>query len=219
MLNRTGEPNTHSRPAGWRAALVVDRGNRPPPPATLPALNLPALDDAAERAEAAHRFAEYRTIRAGVECWQAISTVNTFEAWTRIGKSLQVGRNHTLRAIGADRPMGQVYCKAFSAWIDQHGFNGIEKSVRSAALDLVEHLAEIEAWRATISEKRQRQLKHPLSNVAAWRKAAAQAKGTDLHRAAVLAWHRFVACVETLPAEQSMLLCRAAQAELARLSP
>ena len=44
--------------------------------------------------------------------------------------------------------MGQIYCKAFSAWIEQHGFNGIEKTVRSAALDLVEHLAEIEAWRA-----------------------------------------------------------------------
>ena len=69
MLNRTGEPNTHSQPAGWRAALVVDRGNRPSPPVTLPALNLPPLDDAAEQAEAAHRFAEYRILAAARRAW------------------------------------------------------------------------------------------------------------------------------------------------------
>jgi hypothetical protein len=48
--------------------------------------------------------------------------------------------------------MGQIYCKAFGAWLAKCGFGSIEKSVRSAALDLVEHLAEIEAWRATLSE-------------------------------------------------------------------
>jgi hypothetical protein len=87
------------------------------------------------------------------------------------------------------------YCKAFSAWIAKHGFNGIEKTVRSAALDLVEHLAEIEAWRLTLSEKRRRQLKHPLSNVAAWRKAPQQAADPlirdDPVEAAKAAWQRF----------------------------
>jgi hypothetical protein len=138
--------------------------NRPPAPVTLPALEslkAPLVDDGAERREVADKFAEYRTVRAGVECWQAISTVNTFEAWTKIGKSLQVGRNHALRATGANRPAGQIYCKAFSAWITKHGFNGIEKTVRSAALDLVEHLAEIEAWRLRLGEKRQRAAKAP----------------------------------------------------------
>jgi len=187
-----------------------------PPPVTVPALSclkVPVVDEGAERREIADKFAEHRTIRAGVECWQAISTVNTFEAWTKIAKSLQVGRNHVLRATGAAGPAGQIYCKAFSAWIDQHGFSGIEKSVRSAALDLVEHLAEIEAWRLTLSEKRRRQLKHPLSNVAAWRKATAQAKSTDLHRAAALAWRRFVSCAKALPANEAALLWQAALSE------
>jgi hypothetical protein len=66
--------------------------------------------------------------------------------------------------------------------------------VRSAALDLVEHLAEIEAWRLTLSEKRRRQLKHPLSNVAAWRKAPQQAADPlirdDPVEAAKAAWQR-----------------------------
>ena len=84
-------------------------------------------------------------MRAGVECWQAIGRAESFEAWVKIGKALQIGRDYSLKATGANRPMGQIYCKAFSAWLAKCGFNGIEKSVRSAALDLVEHLAEIEA--------------------------------------------------------------------------
>ena len=124
------------------------------------------------------------------------------------------GRTRPCRASDRRcRPAGQSYCKAFPAWIDQHGFSGIEKTVRSAALDLAEHLAEIEAWRATLSEKRQRQLKHPLTNVAAWRKATAQAKSTDLHRAAALAWRRFVSCAKALPADEAALLWQAALSE------
>jgi hypothetical protein len=191
--------------------------NRPPAPVTLPALEslkAPLVDDGAERREVADKFAEYRTVRAGVECWQAISTVNTFEARTKIGKSLLVGRDHALRATGANRPAGQIYCKAFSAWITKHGFNGIEKTVRSAALDLVEHLAEIEAWRLRLGEKRQRQPKHPLSNVAAWRKAT-QVKSTDPYKAAVLAWRRFCACVTALPADEARPLWATAQAQAA----
>ena len=110
--------------------------------------------------------------------------------------------------------MGQIYCKAFSEWIAQHGFSGIERTVRSAALDLVEHLSEIESFRATLSEKRQRQLKHPLSNVAAWRKAT-QVKSTDPYKAAVLAWRRFCACVTALPADEARPLWATAQAQAA----
>jgi hypothetical protein len=179
----------------------------------LSILKTPVVDDEAERV--ADKFAEYRTVRAGVECWQAIGRAESFEAWVKIGKALQIGRDYSLKTTGANRPMGQIYCKAFSAWLAKCGFNGIEKTVRSAALDLVEHLAEIEAWRATLSEKRQRQLKHPLSNVAAWRKATAEAKSTDPYKAAVLAWRRFCACVTALPADEARPLWATAQAQAA----
>jgi hypothetical protein len=195
MLNRLGSE-------------FFDRSDGPLRPApTMPPVNLPPFDAEAERREVAARFLEARTIKAGVECWQEIGRTNSFTAWVKIGKALQIGRDHALKTTGANRPAGQIYCKAFSAWIDKHDFSGIEKSVRSAALDLVEHLAEIESWRATLSEKRRRQLKHPLSNVAAWRKATAPRASTDPVKAAEAAWRRFVACVEALPAA---LLWRAA---------
>jgi hypothetical protein len=204
-LNRLGEE------------LTDTLTKRPPPPVALPALEFlkkgPPVDDEPERKEIAAKFLEARIIKTGVECWQAIGRAESFEAWVKIGKALQIGRDYSLKATGANRPMGQIYCKTFGAWLAKCGFGAIEKSVRSAALDLVEHLAEIEAFRATLSDKRQRQLKHPLSNVAAWRKATAQAKGTDLHRAATLAWRRFVACVEALPADEARPLWRLIAAE------
>jgi len=188
----------------------------PRAPVTLPDLSFlrmgPPVDDPEPR-ETAARFAEHRTIKAGAECWQAIGKAESFEAWVKIGKALQIGRDYSLKTTGANSVMGQVYAKCFSAWIAKHGFERMVPSVRSSALDLVEHLADIEAFRLTLSEKRRRQLKHPLSNVAAWRKATAQAKDTDLHKAAVLAWARFRSCLEALPANEALPLWQAARAQ------
>jgi hypothetical protein len=137
--------------------LLVDTSEPPPVPVTLPELSLlkvPLVDDGSERRATARKFLEQRTIKTGVECWQAIGRAESFEAWVKIGKALQIGRDYSLRTTGANRPMGRIYCKTYGLWLAKCGFNGIEKSVRSAALDLVEHLAEIEAWRGTLSEKR-----------------------------------------------------------------
>jgi hypothetical protein len=200
-----------------RGGEFFDPSAPPPVPVSVPELSIlkaPLVDDGAERREVAARFLEARIIKTGVECWQAIGRAESFEAWVKIGKALLIGRDFALRTTGANRAMGQIYCKAFSAWIAKRGFNGIEKTVRSAALDLTEHLGEIEAWRLTLNEKRQRQLKHPLSNVAAWRKAT-QVKSTDPYKAAVLAWRRFCACVTALPADEARPLWATAQAQAA----
>jgi hypothetical protein len=187
---------------------------------TLPELSFlkegPPVDTEPERREVAARFAEHRTIKAGVECWQAIGKAESFEAWVKIGKALQIGRDYSLKTTGANRPMGQVYCRAFSAWLAKHEFTGIQKSVRSSALDLIEHLAEIEAWRLTLSEKRRRQLKHPLSNVAAWRKATqktAEPLRHDPVKAAEAAWHRFTTLAKALPAGEARPLWQSVAAE------
>ena len=165
-------------------------GTRPPAPVTLPALKLDNIDiEAVERAATAAKFLEARTIRTGVECWQAIGRAESFEAWVKIGKALQIGRDYSLKATGANRPMGQIYCKAFSAWLAKHGFSGIEKSVRSAALDLVEHLAEDRSMAG--NAQREAATAVEASVVERCRVAesnSAQAESTDLHKAAVLAW-------------------------------
>ena len=204
------------------ADLLVD--NRPARPVTVPELaflKAPLVDDESERREVADKFAEYRTIRAGVECWQAIGRAVSFEAWVKIGKALQIGRDYSLKTTGANRPMGQIYCKAFSAWIDRQGFAGMQKSLRSVAIDLAENAEAITAWRNTLPERQRKRLVHPLSVTRRWR-ASTHANGkcpTDLRRDAVAAWARFRSCLEALPADQAAPLWQTAQAELARLSP
>ena len=94
-----------------RGGELIDLKERPPPPVTVPEVTFlttgPPVDDEPERREVAAKFLEARTVKAGVECWQAIGRAESFEAWVKIGKALQIGRDHSLKATGANRPMGQ----------------------------------------------------------------------------------------------------------------
>jgi hypothetical protein len=163
-----------------RMGVEAFNGTRPPAPVTMPelaTLKAPLVDDGAERRETVARFLEARTIKAGVECWQAIGRAESFEAWVKIGKALQIGRDYSLKATGANRPMGQIYCKAFSAWIAKHGFERMAKSTRSVTIELAENIEAIEAWRNTLPERQRKRLVHPLSVTRRWRAATAQGNG------------------------------------------
>jgi hypothetical protein len=90
------------------------------------------------------------------------------------------------------------------------------KSTRSVAIELHEKANAIETWRASLPERRRKQLIHPLSNVRRWRAATAHGNGKcpeDLKREAAAAWRRFVSCVKLLPPEQAMPLWQIALAE------
>jgi hypothetical protein len=176
----------------------------------------------AERRETAAKFLEARTIKAAAECWQAYGRASSFDAILKIGRGLLVGRNLVLKSTGADRPEGRRYCAAFSLWIEAHGFSGMQKSLRSASIELAENAEEITAWRSTLDDRARRRLTGPLANVRRWRASTAHGSGKcpqDLRRDAKAAWARFCACTRLLPPDQAAPLWQTAQAELARLSP
>ena len=150
-----------------------------------------------------------------------INRAESFSGWLAIGRALQIGRDHAMKVTGANRPMGQIYCKEFSAWIDQHGIKKMAKSVRSVAIELAEHGDEITAWRDSLPERQKKRLVHPLSVTRRWKASTANSNGkypADLKRDAAAAWRRFVACVGALPADQAAPLWRAALAELASMA-
>jgi hypothetical protein len=142
-----------------------------------------------------------RVIRAGRDAWEQIAKAGSFSGWVAVGKALAVGRDFALRVTGASRPEGRRYCAEFSAWIEAHGFAGMQKSVRSVAIELAENIAAIEQWRSTLSEKDRRRLVHPLSNVRRWRASTTHngKSPADLERDAVAAWRRFRSCLQALP--------------------
>ena len=203
-----------------RGGELIDLKERPPPPVTVPEVTFlttgPPVDDEPERREVAAKFLEARTVKAGVECWQAIGRAESFEAWVKIGKALQIGRDHSLKATGANRPMGQIYCKATSAWIAKHGFDRMPKSTRSVAIELAENIEAIEAWRDTLPERQRKRLISPLAVTRRWKAATGQSqtlRSQDLKRDAIAAWRRFVSCVEALPAAEARGLWATAQAQ------
>ena len=114
--------------------------------------------------------------------------------------------------------MGRRYSVAFCEWINRHGFDKIPKSTRSVALELNENIAAIEAWRAALTDRGRRRCVHPLSNVRRWRAATRQNKnkGSDDVAKAAAAWHRCVACMEALPADQAQPLWREIYEQAAR---
>jgi hypothetical protein len=65
-----------------RGGEFFDPSAPPPVPVALPALEFlkkgPPVDEESERRETATKFLEARTIKAGVECWQAIGRAESF---------------------------------------------------------------------------------------------------------------------------------------------
>ena len=192
-------------------------GTRPPAPVTLPALELDNIDiEAVERAATAAKFLEARTIRTGVECWQAIGRAESFDAWKRIGAALAIGKTHALKVSGASQAWGRNYSREFSDWIKQHGFERMPAATRSVAVELHEHAEAITSWRNTLPERQRKRLVHPLSVTRRWRASTAHGNGRcaqDLKRDAKAAWARFCACVTALPADEAQPLWRLIAAE------
>lgn len=116
-------------------------------PVSLP--KLAWLSDTAQQQdieERAERFKQHRTIRRGLEAWNAIDKAESFEGWRAIGAALAVGKHHALKVTGANAAWGRNYSRAFSEWMKQHGFDKMAKSVRSVAVELHENANAIEAW-------------------------------------------------------------------------
>jgi hypothetical protein len=193
-------------------------GEREIVPLTLPRLVFMAGRD--DPKEVAEQILTRRTIRAGRDAWQAITRAESFEAWAAIAKALAIGRDHALKLTGANAPHGRRYSLAFSAWAKQHGFGGMEKSVRSVALELHCNIESITEWRATLPERLRKRLVHPLSNVRRWRASTVNGNGKclqDLKREAMRAWRRFVGCARLLPPDQASTLWQAVSAEAVEL--
>jgi hypothetical protein len=183
---------------------------KPARPVTLPSLHCldkpPAEADETELKAAAAKIAEQHTVRCGLDAWRAINKAETFNGWKAIGAALMVGRDHALKATGANAPMSRRYCKVFNAWIVAHHFTEMPKSVRSVAIDLHENIDAITEWRATLSEKDRRRLVHPLSNVRRWRQATTPKAKSDRARQAETALKCFLSRMAQLsPSEAAPL--------------
>jgi hypothetical protein len=115
-------------------------------------------------------------IRCGQEAWARLKKGSTFEDWKQVGFAHVVGRTLAMRQAHVNKPEGKRYNAAFGQWQKLFGFDDLDKGDRSRLFEMMEHLAEIEAWRATLTVSQRLDLNHPTSVVRKWKTATATRK-------------------------------------------
>jgi hypothetical protein len=187
-----------------------------PKPVTVAPIKLRAVPhDERDIKLQAQRLLEVRTVKAGAQAWQAITTVETFDSWKKIGAALHVGKQHALVLTGANRPWGSNYSRALCEWMKANHFDRMPSSLRSVAIEMHEHIAEITAWRSTLPERQRQRLNGPQQNVRRWRRETADKvqRVEDAQKAASAAWRRFMRCVDKLSAEDALPLWQTARTQ------
>jgi hypothetical protein len=122
------------------------------------------------------------TLRRGQEAWHRLKKGSTFEDWKVVGAAHVLGRTEAMREAHVNKPEGRNYNAAFGRWQKQCGFEDLDKAARSRLFEMMDHLAAIEAWRATLTVTQRLDLNHPTSIVRRWKAATAKPKQEDEHK-------------------------------------
>ncbi len=119
---------------------------------------------------------EQSSILHGQEAWDRLGRDHTWENWRHVGAALLIGRSRAMREAGVNRPVGRRYNVLFAAWLNKFGFENLDKGDRSRLFAVMDHLHEIETWRATLTPTQRLRLNHPSAVLRKWKSANAIAR-------------------------------------------
>jgi hypothetical protein len=122
--------------------------------------------------------AEQHAILRGREAWKRLKEDVTWEDWMLTGIALAIGRDECLRATHANSVDDKRYRNAFGDWLKVNGFDDIDKAARSRLFKCMDHRADIEAWRATLTMSERLKLIHPNTVVRKWEAATSEGRAT-----------------------------------------
>ena len=80
-----------------------------------------------------------------------------------------IGRHKAMIEAGANQPIGRRYNEAFGAWQREFGFENLDKGDRARLFEMMDHLAKIEVWFATLTTTERLKLNHPNSILRRWK--------------------------------------------------
>jgi hypothetical protein len=106
-------------------------------------------------------------VRLGQEAMQRKR--RSWDDWQLIAEALQAGRTEVMRALHTNEANGRRYEKAMGDWLVANGFKEIDKSARSRLLDCLKYRAEIQAWRARLTDSERWKLNHPDTVLRKWK--------------------------------------------------
>ena len=92
--------------------------------------------------------------------------------YAEVGAALMVGRAWAMAEAHTNKPSGKLYTRKYGHWLQAnqlHDQYRWDKDHRSKLLSLMEELPQVEAWRASLEEKKRANLNHPYNVWKAWR--------------------------------------------------
>jgi hypothetical protein len=130
----------------------------------------PTLPDAASVLEMGFRLTEQETnvIRMGMAIHTAAKQPKlTWTGWRHIAVALAIGSDHAQKASDGrlDTP---DYRRVMGEFLRNTGFIFLNKDDRAAAVRLLSHWEEIDAWRSSLPRSRQQALNNPRETWAAY---------------------------------------------------
>jgi hypothetical protein len=94
-----------------------------------------------------------------------------WDDWLLIAGALQAGRTEVMCELHTNEASGRRYEKAMGDWLIANGFKEINKATRSQLLDCLKHKAEIQAWRARLTDAERFKFNHPDTVLKKWKRA------------------------------------------------
>jgi hypothetical protein len=116
-------------------------------------------------------------VRIGQEAWSRLTSCQIWGDWLLVGEALAAGRTEAMRTAHTNKPFGRRFNQEFGDWLRSSKFDSVHKTTRSQLLKCLEHRAQIESWRATLTINERVSLNHPVAVLRRWRKT--QAKKPD----------------------------------------
>ena len=108
-------------------------------------------------------------VRAGQEAWCRLRSNATWDDWKQVGKAHLIGRHKAMIEAGVNQPIGRRYNEAFGTWQREFGFENLDKGDRARLFEVMGHLAEIDAWLATLTTSERLRLNHPDAVLRKWK--------------------------------------------------
>ena len=101
-------------------------------------------------------------VSAGRLAWERLrrQSRRDWPDWLTVARAIAIGRAASLAAAGCTRPFGKRYTRAMAAWLATNGLD-VNQQVRWKLLLVLDHLAEIEPWLASLDEEQRSRLNHP----------------------------------------------------------
>jgi hypothetical protein len=104
----------------------------------------------------------------------------TWLDWRKVAELFTHGRKLAMLNGHANKPEGKGYNLCFSAWLDAHPkLRSVDKATRNHAMQCMDNIDAIEAWRATLAENQRQTINHPTTVLRRFKAADRETAGGE----------------------------------------